>query len=539
MHTAPQMRSRPLIGSLLLVLLLGCNDNTPSYPAIIIYENPQAPTGTGNTGNTGNMGSGNTGNVGSGNTGNTSSGGAANGGGGNDLYAHCSTPWSGEDPPAGKVECDMDALTDGGVLTGDVTANRTLTSGHSYVLKGGVRVMPGVTLTIEPCVKVIGENSDAVLAVLSGALGDPEDGCSYDSGEPGPGGKLMAVGEPMAPIVFTSPKPKGQRKPGDWGGIILMGNAQNNLALAGQKPGAGTRVAIEGLLRNECHGWLNDKFNAESTGELKYVRIEYASKQLVKDNETNGLTLGSLGSGTKLHYIMVSNSADDCFEWFGGAVSADHLIALNCDDDMFDTDNGFSGKLQFLFGRQYPTTTETDSRGFEIDGAPNDVYQPRTSVQFSNFTLCGGGPTDTDATKFRDGVVLRNLANSVGLMNGFVTGFGGSGVYVQKDNSDGASMTFVDVFGNTGPLMANADPTTTREGEKQDWFFNQDGNTTADPDRFCNCWANPPSVVPGTPSKGAAPTGFDDESAAYRGAFKDASADANWMRGAWVDWSSE
>ena len=533
MHTAPQMRSRRLVRSLLLLPLFGCNDNTPSYPAIIIYENPQAPSGVGNTGN---VGSGNTGNS-SGGSGNASNGGASNGGGENGLYGHCSDPWSGGDPPVGKVQCDMNALTDGGVLTGDVTANRTLTSGHSYLLKGGVRVMPGVTLTIEPCVKVIGENSDAVLAVLSGGLGDPDDGCYYSSGEPGPGGKLVAVGEPMAPIVFTSSKPKGQRKPGDWGGLILMGNAQNNLALTGDDPSSGTRVTIEGLLRNECHGWITDKFSGESSGELKYVRIEYASKQLVKDNETNGLTLGSLGSGTKLHYIMVSNSADDCFEWFGGAASADHLIALNCDDDMFDTDTGFSGKLQFLFGRQFQTTTEVDSRGFEIDGASNNVYQPRTSVQFSNFTLCGGGPKDTNT--FRDGVVLRAFATDVELINGFVTGFAGSGLFVQKGNSEDASMSFVDVFGNTKGLMAGLDAANMNIGVAQNWFFDQSGNSTADPDRFCDCWANPPVPVPGTAFKGTAPNGFDDETAAYLGAFKDASADSNWMRGAWVDWSSE
>jgi hypothetical protein len=267
------------------------------------------------------------------------------------------------------------------------------------------------------------------------------------------------------------------------------------------------------------------------------VRIEYASKQLVKDNETNGLTLGSLGSGTKLHYIMVSNSADDCFEWFGGAANADHLIALNCDDDMFDVDTGFSGKLQFLFGRQFPTTTEVESRGFEIDGAANQVYQPRTSAQISNFTLCGGGPKDTG--DYRDGIVLRNLSTKIKLMNGFVTGFASSGAFVQQD-SEGASMTFVDVFGVGKGLMAVSDVSNPNNaGAKQDWFFNQAGNTTADPDRFCDCWANPPAPIPGTPSKGGTPTGFDDAAASYMGAFEDASPDSNWMRGAWVDWSSE
>jgi len=543
-QTARLMRFGRLSCSALLFPLfaLACNDSAPSYPAIIIYGNPDEYTGTGNTGNTGNNGSAATGNTGnsnsSGGSGNASSGGMSNGGGNsNDLFAHCANPWSGDDPPIGKVECDLDALTDGGVLTGDVSANRTLTSGHSYLLKGGVRVMPGVTLTIEPCVKVIGENSDAVLAVLSGSLGDPDDGCFYESGEPGPGGKLMAVGEPMAPIVFTSAKPKGQRKAGDWGGLILMGNAQNNLALAGDDAKSGSRVAIEGLLRNECHGWLSDEFNSESSGNLSYVRIEYASKQLVKDNETNGLTLGSVGSGTGLHYVMVSNSADDCFEWFGGAVNADHLIALNCDDDMFDADTGFSGKLQFLFGRQFQATTEIESRGFELDGASNLQYRPRSAERISNFTLCGGGPKD--GTVSRDGIVIRNLASAMTLMNGLVTGFAGSGLFVHNDASSQASMTFVDIFGNAKGLMTTLDAgNASNIGLTQSWFLSQSGNTSAEPDRFCDCWANPPVAVTGTPSKGTPPTGFADETASYMGAFKDATADSNWMRGAWVDWSS-
>ena len=133
-HTARHMRLRRLSTSALFfpVLALACNDNTPSYPAIIIYESPDGVMGTGNTGNTGNTGTGNTGNTSaSGGSGNTSSGGASNGGAGSGLFAHCSQPWSGEDPPVGKVECDMDALTPDGDLIGDVTSNRTLTSGHS------------------------------------------------------------------------------------------------------------------------------------------------------------------------------------------------------------------------------------------------------------------------------------------------------------------------------------------------------------------------------------------------------------------------
>jgi hypothetical protein len=528
------------------LLSVACGDNTPTYPAIVIYGNPDGTGNTTSTGATGaSDGSGNASSGGSGNgtssggSGNdTSSGGMSSGGASapTGLYAHCANPWSGEDPPV-KTKCDLDALQDGGDITGDITANKTLKTGFSYGLNGPVRVMPGVTLTIQPCVKVIGKTADSVLAVLSGAIGDPLHSCFYASGEPGPGAKLMAIGEPMAPIVFTSSKPKGQRAPGDWGGVILMGNAQNNLATADDNGTSGTRVPIEGLTRPECHGWPTAKFNAESSGHLEYVRIEFASRQLAADNETNGLSLGSLGSGTELHYIEVSNSGDDCFEWFGGAANADHLIALNCDDDMFDGDNGFSGHLQFLFGRQFPTTTELDSRGFEIDGAPSPDNKPVTSEQASNFTICGGGATDHNAT--RDGAVLRNFAGSVSLMNGIITGFAGSGTFVQNDASSQAKMTFVNAFANAKGIMAGTDVSNGNASIGANWFVKQTGNTSAAADRFCDCWANPPVPVGGSTAKGGKPTGFADESADYVGAFKDASAGSNWMRGLWVDWSSK
>jgi len=517
------------------LLALACNDNTPTYPAIII----NGSQGTGNA--TGN-GSGNSDGNGSGGSGNgTASGGTSTGGSttnGDPLYAHCAKFGSGEDPPASKIKCDMDALTDGGELSGDITADKTLSRGHSYRLKGPVRVMPGVTLTVDPCVKVMGESPDAILAVLSGAIGDPTDGCRYDGGKPGPGGKLIAVGEPMAPVVFTSTKPKGQRTPGDWGGVILMGNAQNNLAQA-FSGGSGVRVPIEGLLRPECHGWPTAEFNGESSGKLQYVRVEYASKKLTMDNETNALTLASLGSGTEMHYVMVANSADDCMEWFGGAVNGDHLISINCEDDEFDGDNGFSGKLQFLFGRQFPTTTEVDSRGFEIDGAPSVDNLPLTSERVSNFTVCGGGPTDHN--KSRDGIVVRANAPNVALMNGIATGFAGYSIYVQ-DNSDMSTMNFVQLFNNAQDLARPNDVSLGRgatTGVPKAWFFKGMGNTTAEPDRFCDCWSNPPVPVAATVGKGVAPTGFQVPTADYIGAFQDASAASNWMRGAWVDWSSE
>lgn len=496
---------------------VACGDDAPIYPPIVINVWGGGGPSTGATSN----GTGSTSNPtpagGDTNTGgSTSNAGTSSDPNTSGLFAHCGTFLSGPEPEV-QTACDLDELEDGGDLKGDVAADRTLKSGHFYTLKGGVRVMPGKTLTIEPCVKVIGENSDAVLVVTSSSLGDPKKSCTYSGGAMTPGGKLVAVGEPMAPIIFTSAKPVGERRPGDWGGVLILGNAQNDVAQAN------VRVPIEGLAQSECHGYHTSEFNDESSGSLSYVRIEYASRQVSTDNETNGLTFGSVGSGTEIHYVEVSNSADDCFEFFGGTVNADHLIALNCDDDSFDGDTGYSGKLQFLFGRQYTTSTETDPRGLEFSQG-DGVKTLLTSAQLSNVTLCGNGPKSTQTSE-HGGADFRNVSQ-VHAMNMFITGFSRYGIQVREG---GVQLDYVRLFSQL-PLFSQSAKTDFDAGM---------GNSAEDPDRFCNCWANPPAPVPATPIAGGKPTGFGDESASYVGAFKDASADSDWMRGPWVDWSEK
>lgn len=512
-----------------LTLTLSCTDGDPVYPDIPDFSNN----------NTGNQGTGANGN-GATSTGATSSssGGRPNGtggsgnsnagkGGGNSpntdpLYGHCDLPWSGEEPAPAKPACDLDALTDGGELKGDISADRTLSRGHFYTLKGGVRIKPGKTLTIEPCVKVLGEDDSAFLVALSADnLGD--EACSFNAGKPVQAGKLVAAGEPMAPIIFTSANAPGSRTPGDWGGILLLGNAFRNETTAIR------RAATEGLLSTECYGWHTTEFNQESSGKLEYVRIEYASRQTGEGLETNGLTLAAVGSGTSMHHVMVANSNDDCFEFFGGTVNAHHLIALNCEDDMFDADRGYSGNIQFAFGRQFLTTNETDSRGFEIDSGP-DQASGATTGQWSNFTICGGGPEDT--TDSRNGLAFRATAKA-SLMNGLVTGFAGGGLFIFQDGE--TKLTATNVFENLRGLLSTAPGANEATAG---WFTDQKGNSSENPGRFCDCWQPRPVAVAAETIEGEMPVGFADPTANYRGAFKDASAESNWMKGLWVDWSS-
>ena len=235
---------------------------------------------------------------------------------------------------------------------------QTLKKG-TYYLKGWVYITDGAELTIEPGTIIKCDKTTKAALIVER------------------GGKLFAQGTPSAPIVFTSAQEKGKRKPGDWGGIILCGNAQNN-----QK-----EMQIEGGPRTK-HGGNND---SDNSGVLSYVRIEFAGYPFQKDKEINGLTLGSVGSGTKLDHIQVSYTNDDSYEWFGGTVNAKYLIAYKGWDDDFDTDNGFSGNVQFGLVIRDPRTADTSqSNGFESDNsAAGATVTPYTSATFSNITFVG------------------------------------------------------------------------------------------------------------------------------------------------------
>ena len=126
--------------------------------------------------------------------------------------------------------------------------------------------------------------------------------------------------------------------------------------------------------------------NADNSGTMKYVRIEYAGIALGPDNEINGLTLGSVGSGTVIDYVEVYRSGDDAFEWFGGSVNCAHLLAIDSWDDDFDTDNGFSGKVQFGLAQRLSVTADVSgSNGFESDNdATGSTNSPQTNPTFSN-----------------------------------------------------------------------------------------------------------------------------------------------------------
>lgn len=254
------------------------------------------------------------------------------------------------------------------------TGRQTLKRG-TYTLKGWVYVAEGAELTIEPGTVIRGDKQTKASLIVER------------------GGKLIAQGTADAPIVFTSGEPKGQRKPGDWGGLILCGRAPHN---AGE-------AQIEGGPRTK-HGGQDA---ADNSGVLSYVRVEFAGYPFETDKEINGITFGSVGSATKVDHVQVSYSNDDSFEWFGGTVDAKYLVAYKGWDDDFDTDNGYCGHVQYgLSVRDGRIADKSQSNGFESDNdASGSTASPFTTATFSNMTFIGPRQTDgfVNTTDFING----------------------------------------------------------------------------------------------------------------------------------------
>lgn len=291
--------------------------------------------------------------------------------------------------------------TDGNIveISADVAASTTWSASKIYVLKGNIFVTNNATLTIEPGTIIKGDKATkGALVVTRGA-------------------KIMAVGTADKPIVFTSSVAAGARKEGDWGGVILLGKAQNNV---------GTSVPIEGISDATDKGKHGGSDNADNSGTMKYVRIEYAGIALSPDNEINGLTFGSVGSGTTIDYIEVYRSGDDAYEWFGGAVNCSHLIAIDSWDDDFDTDNGFSGKIQFGLAQRLAVTADVSgSNGFESDNnAAGDNSTPQTSAVFSNMTILGpvGSGGASINANFQHGAQIRRNS-AISIFNSIIVGY--------------------------------------------------------------------------------------------------------------------
>lgn len=488
------------------------------------------------------------------------------------LFPACSDSNDDTDGGNGGGEETEQILFNNGTEIGNGEQNFFVKESHTirkgtYVLKGWVYIEDGATLTIEPGTVIKGDKETKAALIAKR------------------GGKLIAKGTAAEPIIFTSNQAKGSRKPGDWGGIILCGRAKNNIDIV-------DGMQIEGGV-DAKHGGNNDEDNS---GVISYVRIEYAGYPFATDQEINGLTMGSVGRSTQIDHVQVSYSNDDSFEWFGGTVNAKYLVAYHGWDDDFDTDNGYSGKLQFLLSVKNPKIADQSlSNGFESDNNANGTTdEPYTKAVFSNVTLIGpmGQTTDfANTTQYITGDGLNpNNGSRLGifqaaiqirrnsrlnLFNSVATGYP---VGLLLDNQKGTSQTWAtdgilklqnNVFAGMGIVgsdinkqangwtdQLSTDGTNVTDATKASFsstFFKKEGNNNTVLNNISDLKLKQPNSKEANPNYGPV-TGspvlglgaFTDASlndsfftiVNYSGAFASDSDNDNWLKG-WTNFDPQ
>lgn len=290
-------------------------------------------------------------------------------------------------------------------LQGRISADTLLRKQNTYILKGLVYMVNNATMTIEPGTVIKGSYSGTDVAALIITRG----------------AKIQANGTATDPIVFTSASPNPQS--GDWGGIVICGKAPVNTSFNG----VANTFQVEGGIDNANGDGLAGGTDPEdNSGSLKFVRVEYAGYAYQPDKEINSLTLAAVGRGTTIENIQVSYAKDDAYEWFGGTVNCKFLIAYKTLDDDFDTDNGYTGKVQFgLVIRDSLLADISRSEAFESDNnASGTTATPKTAPIFSNITAIGPRATLTNIgnSLYRGAAhIRRNSAMS--LFNSIILGW--------------------------------------------------------------------------------------------------------------------
>lgn len=442
-----------------------------------------------------------------------------------------------------KIEVDGDGdgtNTNGNevVLEGQIDSDMILDdASKKYLIRGVAYVTNNATLTIKPGITVYGEVASKGALVITR------------------GSKLMAEGTADDPIIFTSEASPSNRRSGDWGGVVLLGKASTNASFNGQA-GVGE---IEGGVNNGqgqgLYGGGATPDDNDNSGILKYVRIEYAGFAYLPDKELNSLTLGAVGKTTIIDYVQISYALDDAIECFGGNVNLKHIVTYKTLDDDFDTDNGYSGKVQFGIVLRDSTRADISKvEGFESDNDANgSTLTPQTSAVYSNMTILGPRATTSNVgnSLFLAGAQIRRNS-SISIFNSVFMGWP-KGILL--DDSKGTA-TSNNATGGTLKLKnisiaGCAEPLAYAKSTSVDWglpafttWFNTAGFNNmiytnnselklVDPFNYSN-----PNFTPdtGSPLTAAGAADFTDPKlsgftqVAFRGAVGANGDDANWYK---------
>jgi hypothetical protein len=325
-------------------------------------------------------------------------------------------------------------------LSGNINTTTTLTSDKVWTLKGYVYVTDGAKLIIQPGTTIISDISEkGALCIERGA-------------------QILAEGTSSKPIIFTSGKPVGERTPGDWGGIVILGRAKTNRT---------SEPTIEGGI-GRPYGGTND---LDNSGVLRYVRIEYAGIAAMPNSEINALTLGGVGSGTILENIQTIYANDDAFEFFGGTVNGKNLYAYATADDDFDFDFGYTGTITNGVSKRDPQFVDSGDAGNGVE-CDNDgtgsLAQPYTHPKLFNMILVGPNVSTSlanhnlglrfrRATQFtmKNSIVWGWMKGGLSLESNETTQFVKDGVSIFENNSVGTFNPTLNFISKATTILTN------------------------------------------------------------------------------------
>jgi hypothetical protein len=303
-------------------------------------------------------------------------------------------------------------------LNGTYYETITLTADKVWTLKGYVYITNGSRLIIQPGTTIVSDIAEKGALVIER------------------GAQIIAEGTPTKPIVFTSGKPEGQRAPGDWGGVVILGMAKTNRT---------SEPTIEGGIGRPYGGTID----TDNSGILKYVRIEYAGVAALPNSEINALTLGGVGSGTIIENVQTIYANDDAFEFFGGTVNAKNLYAYATADDDFDFDFGYTGTVTNGVAKRDPQFVDNGDAGNGVecdnDGTGSSA-QPFTHPKLYNMILVGPN-ISTALSNHNLGLRFRR-ATQFTMKNSIVWGWMKGGLSLESNETAGFIKDGISVFEN-------------------------------------------------------------------------------------------
>ncbi len=247
-------------------------------------------------------------------------------------------------------------------LSGEISDAQVLDASIEYDLTGALIVREGGSLTIPAgtVIKASGGTS-SYIAVAQGGL-------------------IYVNGTSSNPVVMTSAAESPAA--GDWGGLVLCGKAPTNV-------GATATSEVADL----TYGGTDAN---DSSGVLKYLRVEYTGATFNSSKEFNGVSFFGVGAGTTVDYIQSYEGGDDGLEFFGGTVNPTHLVSVNSGDDSIDFADGWSGNGSYWY------ILGGAKAGIEgSNNGDNGAATPMTTATLSNISIVG--PVTEGALYFKEG----------------------------------------------------------------------------------------------------------------------------------------